>query len=128
MRGKVKFFDKAKGWGFITRKDGLDYFVHYSNLNMSGFKTLESGDIVSFEGGMDGNNRICAINVTPILTHGMVVHELSKEGLHIMRIGNDKGVHGWYVVDKSDNPVADKEMDLKELAAYVGFDVEGIED
>jgi hypothetical protein len=53
----------------------------------------------------------------------MVTDELSKEGLHLMRIRDDKGTHGWYVVDESENPVVDKNMDLMELAAYVGFSI-----
>ena len=59
----------------------------------------------------------------PVLTLAMVTDELSKEGLHLMRIRDDKGTHGWYVVDESENPVVDKNMDLMELAAYAGFSI-----
>ncbi len=59
----------------------------------------------------------------PILTLAMVLHELKKDKLHVMRIGDDKGVHGWYVVDKEDKPVIDKEMDLIKLAEFVGFEI-----
>lgn len=90
---------------------------------MDGFRHLSEGDIVNYELGDGKNGREQAVNVQPILTMQMVVHELAKEGLHIMRIGDDKGIHGWYVVDKSDKPVVDKEMDLLEVAAYAGFSI-----
>ncbi len=123
MQGTVKFFHENRGWGFIASGD-KDYFVHYSQINMKGRKLLLSEDIVNFEvSDPDENGKIQAVNVQPILTRQMIVHELAKEGLHIMRIGDDKGIHGWYVVDKSDKPVVDKEMDLLEVAAYAGFSI-----
>lgn len=121
MQGTVKFFDKVKGWGFIT-SDSKDYFVHYSNLQMKGHKELNTNDIVDFEvSNPDEKGRIQAVNVKPVLTLVMVLRELKKKELHIMRICDDKGAHGWYVVDKSKKPVSDKEMDLLELAEYAGF-------
>jgi CspA family cold shock protein len=47
--GTVKWFNEKKGYGFITMEDGQDIFVHYSSINMSGFKVLTEGDKVSFE-------------------------------------------------------------------------------
>jgi CspA family cold shock protein len=47
--GKVKWFNEAKGFGFITSEDGEDIFVHYSSIQGSGFKSLAEGDEVSFE-------------------------------------------------------------------------------
>ena len=48
--GTVKWFNAEKGYGFITNADnGEDVFVHYSGLNMEGFKTLEEGQAVEFE-------------------------------------------------------------------------------
>ncbi|MCL2022702.1 MAG: cold-shock protein [Betaproteobacteria bacterium] len=48
--GTVKWFNDSKGFGFITPDDGSeDLFAHFSNINMSGFKTLKEGDKVSFE-------------------------------------------------------------------------------
>lgn len=124
MQGTVKFYDKTKGWGFITL-DNKDYFVHYSNLQMKGHKELNQQDIVWFEvSDPDDRGRIQAVNVKPILTLAMVLKELKKEGLHIMRIGDNKGIHSWYVVDKSNKLVVDKEMNLSELAAFSGYDVE----
>ena len=47
--GVVKWFSERKGFGFIEQEDGQDLFVHHSAINMTGFKTLNEGDRVSFE-------------------------------------------------------------------------------
>ena len=47
--GKVKWFNAKKGYGFICDEDGADVFVHFSALNMEGFKVLEEGDTVEYE-------------------------------------------------------------------------------
>lgn len=47
--GKVKWFDAKKGYGFIVADDGKDAFVHYSNILMSGYKTLEPDQAVSYD-------------------------------------------------------------------------------
>lgn len=47
--GTVKWFDNAKGWGFITRNSGDDIFVHYSSVRGEGYRTLEDGQQVEFE-------------------------------------------------------------------------------
>ena len=50
MKGKVKWFNAEKGYGFITPEDGgKDVFVHFSGIVGSGFRTLEEGQDVSFE-------------------------------------------------------------------------------
>ncbi|HAS76315.1 MAG TPA: cold-shock protein [Marinobacter adhaerens] len=48
ITGNVKFFNEAKGFGFITREGGPDVFVHYSAIQGSGFKTLAEGQQVEF--------------------------------------------------------------------------------
>ena len=64
MRGKVKWFNNQKGYGFITREDGSgDVFVHYSAVQGSGFKTLLEGDAVEFE-VVDSDKGPKAANVT----------------------------------------------------------------
>ena len=47
--GTVKWFNPEKGYGFISQNDGEDLFVHFSEIKMSGFKTLNEGDAVTFE-------------------------------------------------------------------------------
>lgn len=49
MQGKVKWFNAEKGYGFIEREDGGDVFVHFSAIQSNGFKTLEEGQLVSFD-------------------------------------------------------------------------------
>jgi len=50
VRGTVKWFNPDKGYGFITPEDGSkDVFVHYSEIDMDGFRTLEESDEVEFE-------------------------------------------------------------------------------
>jgi cold shock protein len=48
-RGRVKWFNAEKGFGFIEREDGGDVFVHFSAITMDGFKTLDEGTEVEFE-------------------------------------------------------------------------------
>jgi CspA family cold shock protein len=48
LHGKVKWFDEKKGFGFICGPDGSDIFVHYSNIEGKGFKTLAEGESVEF--------------------------------------------------------------------------------
>jgi len=47
--GIVKWFNAKKGYGFIKQEEGQDLFVHYSSIDMSGYKSLVEGDRVSFE-------------------------------------------------------------------------------
>ena len=48
-KGTVKWFNEAKGFGFITKEDGGDVFVHFSAIKGTGFKTLAEGDQVDFD-------------------------------------------------------------------------------
>ena len=61
-KGTVKWFNAEKGYGFITGEDGQDVFVHFSGLNMEGFKTLEEGASVEFD-ITDGAKGPQAVNV-----------------------------------------------------------------
>lgn len=71
MQGTVKWFNNQRGYGFITRDDGTDIFVHYSGLNMQGFKQLEEGQSVTFD-VIDTEKGKQAVNVT-------VIENTSKE-------------------------------------------------
>ncbi|MBR1508878.1 MAG: cold-shock protein [Eubacterium sp.] len=64
-RGTVKWFNNQKGYGFITGEDGVDVFVHFSGLNMEGFKTLEENQAVEYE-VVNGEKGPQATNVTVI--------------------------------------------------------------
>ena len=63
--GTVKWFNAKKGYGFICDEDGADVFVHFSALNMEGFKVLEEGDTVEYE-VVDGEKGPQATNVTKL--------------------------------------------------------------
>ena len=64
-KGTVKWFNNQKGYGFITGEDGNDVFVHFSAINVDGFKTLNEGQKVSFDTEADPKNasKLRAINV-----------------------------------------------------------------
>ncbi|MFY9176013.1 MAG: cold-shock protein [Caldicoprobacterales bacterium] len=49
MKGTVKWFNSEKGYGFIVGEDGSDVFVHFSAIQVDGYKTLEEGQSVEFE-------------------------------------------------------------------------------
>ncbi|MDR5659566.1 cold-shock protein [Serpentinicella sp. ANB-PHB4] len=61
--GTVKWFNAEKGFGFISRENGEDVFVHFSAITMDGFKTLEEGQQVQFE-IVQGEKGPQATNVT----------------------------------------------------------------
>ena len=65
MTGKVKWFNPAKGYGFITGDDGKEVFVHFSAINVEGYKTLDNGQAVSYEIN-EGEKGPQAVNVTAI--------------------------------------------------------------
>jgi cold shock protein len=64
-RGKVKWFNDAKGYGFIEQEGGEDVFVHFSAIAMEGFKTLTEGQLVEFE-IKSGDKGLHAANVVRI--------------------------------------------------------------
>ena len=64
LTGIIAWFSAKKGFGFITRDDNkTDIFVHYSAINMPGFKNLMSGDKVSFSEDTSFNGKLVATNV-----------------------------------------------------------------
>jgi CspA family cold shock protein len=65
-RGRIKWFNDAKGYGFIEQPDGgEDVFVHFSAINMEGFKTLSEGQEVEFE-VRQGDKGLQAANVSRV--------------------------------------------------------------
>lgn len=62
MQGKVKWFNKEKGFGFIEREDGNDVFVHFSAIQEDGFKSLQEGEAVEFD-IVEGPKGLQAANV-----------------------------------------------------------------
>ena len=64
-RGKVKWFNNTKGYGFIAREDGPDVFVHYSAIRAEGYRTLDEGQEVEFE-IKEGPKGPQAENVMPV--------------------------------------------------------------
>jgi len=61
--GRVKWFNNAKGYGFILSEEGGDdYFAHYSSIQMEGYKTLKAGQLVEFE-ILEGDKGSHAINI-----------------------------------------------------------------
>ena len=63
LKGTVKWFNNAKGYGFLGREDGPDVFIHYSSIATEGYKSLQEGDQVEFE-IVQGQKGPQAANVT----------------------------------------------------------------
>ena len=64
-KGTVKWFNNQKGYGFISDEAGNDVFVHYTGLNMVGYKTLEEGQAVEYD-VTDGEKGPQAVNVVKL--------------------------------------------------------------
>lgn len=128
MRCTVKWFDTKKGYGIISTKGGKeDYFVHQSNIVMDGFRYLCEGDIVDFDviPGEDGRN--LAVNVIPVLTMKMVKDSLKEENLYVKTMKDAYKVTKYLVVDNKDVLQTNEQgIDFLNLAAFAGFDTEGL--
>ena len=64
-RGKVKWFNNTKGYGFIERDSGGDIFVHHTAIQATGFRSLEEGEAVQFD-VVEGPKGLQAANVTKV--------------------------------------------------------------
>ncbi len=79
--GTVKWFNPEKGYGFISQPDGEDLFVHFSEIKMDGFKTLDEGAAVSFDVTTGQNGKLQASNVC----------KLKAQHKHNLRTGSSFG-------------------------------------
>ena len=94
--GKVKWFNDAKGYGFITDEVGSDVFVYYSSIQMEGRKSLNQNDIVEFEIGEGTTGRTQAVNVKRISNNkkydDMTQAELTEEFVNIIKQNYENGI------------------------------------
>lgn len=129
MRGTVKFFNNEKGWGFIYNDEtNEEDFLHYTNIRMPCYRTLDEGDLVEYEIALDDGGKRQAVNVTPILTRRMVENVLRSDNLHLDTIKDVFGRKLYMVVDKNNViQTGEQGMTLIEVAKYAGIDVQGLE-
>lgn len=86
-KGTVKWFNRKKGFGFISNDEtGIETFVHYSDINMEGFKLLDMNDKVTYEIKELEDGRTQAINVT--------VTEKAKHKKQVDKVKNEKVENG----------------------------------
>lgn len=85
MRGKVKWFNAQKGYGFIVVDDGLEYFAHQTQIRKGGFRTLDAGDVVEFDIRSEERG-LAAVDIVPVLTLGMMKDKAAKEHAYIILI------------------------------------------
>lgn len=94
--GKVKWFNDAKGYGFITDEVGSDVFVYYSSIQMEGRKSLNQNDIVEFEIGEGSTGRTQEVNVKRISNNkkfnDMTQAELTEELVNIIKQNYENGI------------------------------------
>ena len=136
MQGTCKWFNNQKGYGFLTDSEGKDIFVHHSNIIMDGFRYLNEDDIVNFELGAGNDGREQAINVKPFLTMKMIKGSLKEENLYVKEIKSNRNTivmnalnmeKGYMVVNENDViQVGENGMTFLDLAAFAGFDTEGL--
>lgn len=127
MRGTTKWFNKEKGYGFITSDEGTDYFVHFSGIQGKGYRYFDADDIVSFD-VKECERGWQASNVQPVLTRRMVEEALKKDDLILSPYRNSLGLDRYLVVDENNIlQTYEQGMTLVEVAAYAGIDVEGLE-
>ena len=125
MQGTVKWFHQQRGYGFLTDSEGKDVFFHHSNIQMDGFRCLDSDDIVNFELGTGKNGKEQAVNIVPVLTMKMIEGSLKVEKLYVKTVDDPHAVcHLYMVVNEKNEPLSSEHgMSFLDLAVYAGFDV-----
>lgn len=128
MKGTIKWFDAKKGYGFLVDSETKEnVFCHYSQIQMDGYKSLNEGDMVEYEISAGNNGKEQAVNVKPILTRKMIEDSLKEENLFIQTIKDGYGVTKYQVVDQNNViQTGEQGMSFLELAAYTGFDTDGL--
>ena len=103
MKGIVKIFDNAKGWGFITDENKNDLFVHWTGILMDGRKSLHEDEIVEFD-VIKNSKGEQAVNVKPLITMKMIRDEAKKmkeeEGFPYYIVKQVKDQNGKQVKDE----------------------------
>lgn len=124
--GTVKWFNPDKGYGFISRPDGDDLFVHYSEIRVDGFKTLEEGATVTFEVTSAQNGKLQAANVRPlsVQTKGELRPTYSRKQMGVIYSNIKRGDLRasqeciGYLYDRADGWDCENEKDI-ETADYL---------
>lgn len=120
-KGTVKWFNAAKGYGFITGEDGVDVFCHFSALQMDGYKTLVEGQPVEFD-VVDGTKGPQASNVTVIqYTSEMTTFENNQEILFNQWFSMIKDQLSADAAGKLQNEINDVETHIRNLAVKIHF-------
>jgi len=92
-KGKVKWFNDAKGFGFIAQESGPDVFVHYTAIQADGFRSLAEGDSVACRYTVTGTHKGELQGMAPT---GRAVR---VEGFDLVRIADGRIVEGWGLPD-----------------------------
>lgn len=121
----VKWFNAQKGYGFLVDSEtNEEIFVHYSQLQMDGFKSLHEDDMVEYELGAGNYDRQQAINVKPILTMKMIEDSLKEENLYVKTMKDAYKVTKYLVVDGNNVlQTGENGMTFIDLAAYAGYEI-----
>lgn len=128
MNGTVKWFDKKRGFGFISGDNGKDYYVHHSHIYMrDAYKVLDTDDIVSFDVATDDKGREQAINVNPLVTRKWIKRALERDKLYVIEINKGDCNEGYAVVDQNNIlQTGNNGLSFEDLAKYAGFDIDEI--
>jgi cold shock CspA family protein len=121
-KGNVKWFNTQKGYGFITDSDGKDYYFHHTNINMDGFRKLDTNDLVEFETESTEEGKEQAVKVTPTKTMKMIRVALKKENLFVKTIKDAYGVLKYLVINADDViQTSENGLSMEELIKYAGI-------